>query len=207
MQYSTQWMIYMVTLALAAVIPGPGMTGLMFKTLAQGYRQGIFMLIGLITGDLIFLLMSLCMLASLLNVIENFITYMMIFSCGYLLYLSYQYWHATGYVWNDPNVAQTSYAWLSYREGLLITLSNPKTISFYLALVPLIFTPHVLQQHLFSVVFTTVAVLMAIGGLYIFGAMGLKKNLRQPKIQRLFLKILALLMGGLALSMLYSAFI
>jgi threonine/homoserine/homoserine lactone efflux protein len=59
MDYLAQFTTYIFTLSLAAILPGPGMTGLMFKTLTQGYKNGLIMLIGLITGDLIFLLTSI----------------------------------------------------------------------------------------------------------------------------------------------------
>lgn len=45
---------YIITLAIAALIPGPGMTGILFKTISKGPLQGLIMLLGLITGDLIF---------------------------------------------------------------------------------------------------------------------------------------------------------
>lgn len=54
MEHLTQTMTYVLTLGLAAILPGPGMTGLMFKTLVQGYKNGLMMLCGLITGDITF---------------------------------------------------------------------------------------------------------------------------------------------------------
>ena len=54
-----------MTLFLAATLPGPGMTGLMFKTLSQGYRAGVVMLSGLITGDILYLTVSIFLLGYL----------------------------------------------------------------------------------------------------------------------------------------------
>ncbi len=59
MEHFTQLSTYIFTLFLAALLPGPGMTGLMFKTLSQGYQAGIVMLLGLMTADMIYLSASI----------------------------------------------------------------------------------------------------------------------------------------------------
>jgi threonine/homoserine/homoserine lactone efflux protein len=41
MENLAQFTTYILTLILAAILPGPGMTGLMFKTLTQVYLQAV----------------------------------------------------------------------------------------------------------------------------------------------------------------------
>jgi len=83
MDILTQIFTYSLTLALAAFLPGPGMTGLMFKTLSQGYWSGILMLLGLITGDIIFLSISIFFISYLTQLSSNFSAYIVIISCFY----------------------------------------------------------------------------------------------------------------------------
>ena len=59
MQDLTQFSTYLFTLAIAALLPGPGMTGLMLKTFTQGHQRALLMLLGLIIGDVLFLLSSI----------------------------------------------------------------------------------------------------------------------------------------------------
>lgn len=92
MEYFSQISTYIITLGLAAIIPGPGMTGLMFKTLAKGYKSGLVMLLGLITGDLIFLSMSVLALSYIKQFSPNISSYIVIISCFYLFYISYKFW-------------------------------------------------------------------------------------------------------------------
>ncbi len=92
----------------------------------------------------------------------------------------------------------------TYRDGLLITLSNPKTISFYLALVPAIFGLNSLQQYSLLLIIITVITLSIIGSLYIFFSWKIKKILKNIKIQRILLKSLSLMMSFLAVVMLYK---
>ena len=91
MDILTQIFTYSLTLALAAFLPGPGMTGLMFKTLSQGYWSGILMLLGLITGDIIFYLF-LFFISYITQLSSNFSAYIVIISCFYLLFIAYKFW-------------------------------------------------------------------------------------------------------------------
>ncbi|OAL76801.1 lysine transporter LysE [Acinetobacter sp. SFB] len=164
------------------------------------------MLIGLITGDLIFLLTSIFLLASLTQFIPNFSLYLVLLSSMYLLYLAYSFWSFNGDLLQTQAKNTVNETIFSYRDGLFITLSNPKTISFYLAIVSAIFGVFSLKEQTFSLIIITVLTLAIIGGLYVFFSLGLKKCLRNLKIQRALLKGLSLMMFILALSMIYREF-
>lgn len=103
MDYATQVTTYIFTLALAAILPGPGMIGLMFKTLSQGQKNGLIMLLGLITGDLVFLLISIFLISSLTHIIPHFSFYLIILSSLYLLYLAYNFWSFRGDLLENTN--------------------------------------------------------------------------------------------------------
>lgn len=193
-----------MTLFLAAILPGPGMTGLMFKTLSQGYRAGVVMLSGLITGDILYLSVSIFLLGYLNQLSPDFAFYLVIFSSLYLLYLSSQFWRFKGDLLEVPLAFNTDQAITAYRDGLLITLSNPKTISFYLALVPAIFSSVSIKDKSILLTIVTILTLILVGGLYIFCSFRLKQVLKNIKVQKILLKSLALMMSFLALSLLYK---
>ncbi|WP_409512360.1 LysE family translocator [Acinetobacter sp. TY2] len=193
-----------MTLFLAAILPGPGMTGLMFKTLSQGYRAGVVMLSGLITGDILYLTVSIFLLGYLNQLSPSFAFYLVIFSSLYLLYLSSQFWRFKGDLLEVPLAFNTDQAITAYRDGLLITLSNPKTISFYLALVPAIFSSVSIKDKSILLTIVTILTLILVGGLYIFCSFRLKQVLKNIKVQKILLKSLALMMSFLALSLLYK---
>lgn len=206
MDYLTQFTTYIFTLALAAILPGPGMTGLMFKTLTHGHRNGLIMLLGLITGDIIFLLISIFLISSLTQIVPNFSFYLVMLSSIYLLYLAHNFWSFKGDLFQIKNKNSLGETFFAYKDGLLITLSNPKTISFYLAFVPAIFGASSLKEQTFYLIIITILILAIIGSLYIFFSWGLKKFLRNLKIQNALLKGLSLTMCILALSMIYREF-
>ena len=204
MEHIHQFLIYFMTLFLAAILPGPGMTGLMFKTLSQGYRAGVVMLSGLITGDILYLSVSIFLLGYLNQLSPDFAFYLVIFSSLYLLYLSSQFWRFKGDLLEVPLAFNTDQAITAYRDGLLITLSNPKTISFYLALVPAIFSSVSIKDKSILLTIVTILTLILVGGLYIFCSFRLKQVLKNIKVQKILLKSLALMMSFLALSLLYK---
>ena len=191
---------YAFALGTAALIPGPGMTGLMFKTLNQNSLKGFKMLAGLITGDLIFLGIALLGLNWIGTILNGIFSHVLIVICSlYLLYLAYTFWCM-------PALQAQTHAALKadsdYAGGLLLTLSNPKTISFYLALLPAILGTAPLELHLsLLIVFITLLTLLIAGSLYIAGAAQMQRWADQPFFQRILLKGTALIMVAFAFSM------
>lgn len=206
MEHLTQTMTYVLTLELAAILPGPGMTGLMFKTLVQGYKNGLMMLCGLITGDITFLLISIFLFSSLHHFSPHLVFYLILLSSSYLLYLAYKFWFFKGNLLENEAPENLKNTLFSYKDGLLITLSNPKTISFYLAIVPAIFGAQSLQKQSWFLVSITIFTLAIIGGLYVFFLLNLKKVLSDIKVQTILLTTLSVMMGILALGMFYREF-
>ncbi|QIO05482.1 LysE family translocator [Acinetobacter shaoyimingii] len=197
--------LYIFSLGLAALIPGPGMTGLLFKTLSQNSKQAFLMLMGLITGDLIYLLFSIFGINLILKIYSSFFNFVLILSALYLIYLSCQFWL---YDYSNALASTTksskNHKFSSYYEGLRLTLSNPKTISFYLALVPAIFSVHQkIPAHLFVLILiSTVFTLIIVGAAYIIFATKLKSKLHNPRVLHIVFKLTAIFMFGLAIKLL-----
>lgn len=208
MQVLSSLTLYILTLGLAALIPGPGMTGILFRTLAQGHLHGLIMLFGLMTGDLFFLLLSLFGMSTLAKINADIFNYLIVFSCGYLIYLSHKFWRFTDTNQSKPQNNIPSFSKISsYSSGLLISLSNPKTINFYLALVPIILG-NMLFKHSnfeFIIVLATLCTLAVIGSLYIFFAIKMKRHLSHAKTQKIIFKMTSILMFCLSIKMLYTA--
>lgn len=192
---------YAITLATAALIPGPGMTGLMFKTLTKSTWHSLIMLMGLITGDLIFLLLAIFGIHWVNQLFApEFISVLICVACLYLLYLAYCFWIANSTHSEPSPFVQPQHT--DYLDGLLITLSNPKTISFYLALVPSIFGSTIIPTPMLLIILSmTILTLGAVGGLYIFSAIQMQQRIKQPQFQLFLRKFSALIMAGFALSL------
>ena len=203
MQLTAQLTTYILTLTLAAFLPGPGMIGLMFKTISEGYIKAYCMLLGLITGDLCYLLISIFCISYISQLDPDIYFYLLLMSSIYLIYLSYQFWNLNKQVLLDQQSSSSQSAKVAYQNGLFITLSNPKTMAFYFALLPTMLVSQSLQQILVLVPIT-VFILISVGTCYICFSLKLKTILKSLKLQQILLKSLSILMCVLALTMLYS---
>lgn len=135
---TVQIISYITALGLAATIPGPGMTALVARSVSGGAVTGFTMLAGLILGDLIYLSVAVFGLAIIAHAYTSIFTLINWAASLYLCVLALQFWSHQPHAINIDQKAtrrELASAWFS---GLIITLGNPKTIAFYLAILPLV---------------------------------------------------------------------
>lgn len=129
---------YTGALALAAAIPGPGITALAARALGSGFRSSLFMCLGLVLGDLTYLtavVLGLALVAQTFGTVFLVIKWLGI---AYLAWLAWTFW--TSGISAEQVDARKEKGGLvsSFLAGLTVTLGNPKTMVFYLAITPTI---------------------------------------------------------------------
>ncbi|MBP6117482.1 MAG: LysE family transporter, partial [Neisseriaceae bacterium] len=135
---ATHIVAYVTALGLAAAIPGPGMTALIARSISSGATTGLAMLAGLILGDLTYLSLAVFGLALVAHAHTALIVWINWAAAAYLVLLAGQFWRhqpqaiSLGLKASPRNLATALLA------GLTLTLGNPKTIAFYLAILPLL---------------------------------------------------------------------
>nr|WP_210352065.1 LysE family translocator [Sinorhizobium medicae] len=126
---------YSGALFIAGIIPGPGVTALVARALGSGFRETFFMGLGLIVGDMVYLT---AVILGLAFVAQTFTTAFLLVKLGgafYLGYIAWKLWTA-GLLSQNIAARKSTSATLSFLAGLAVTLGNPKTMLFYVALVP-----------------------------------------------------------------------
>ena len=129
-----------IALALAmfvlAVTPGPGMFATIARALHGGFRPALSMIAGIVTGDLLFLLLAIFGLAVVAETLGEFFLIVKVLGGLYLIWLGWKMWKA------EPTPVQIGASENGQRlaagfiPGLTITLGNPKVIIFYVAFLP-----------------------------------------------------------------------
>ncbi|WP_315138732.1 LysE family translocator [Achromobacter marplatensis] len=200
----TQVFSYSVALGIAAAVPGPGLAALIARTVSGGTMSGFFLLLGLIFGDLIYLSFAVFGLAM---VAEHFNALFEVVRWGAALYLSYlawQFWFANHQAIEVGKSANKREVLSAVLSGLTITLGNPKTIAFYLAILPLVINLEAvsLQTWAMMLVPLTVLVLLSVGALFIVAAMRIRHLLSSPRAQQYLFRGAATIMVVAAASML-----
>lgn len=194
----------MAALAVAAAIPGPGMTALVARSVNAGATTGFVMLAGLILGDLTYLSFAVFGLALLAKSFSMLFILVKWGAMLYLGYLAYCFWTAEHQDMNEERTPKKKDFISAALSGYTITLGNPKTIAFYMALLPVVINLEHISIQSWSMVLVpiTILVLFAVGAVFILAALAVRKYLATKKAQTLLHRGAATAMLGAAGSML-----
>jgi threonine/homoserine/homoserine lactone efflux protein len=190
---------YSGALALAAAIPGPGVTALVARALGSGFRSSLFMALGLVVGDLTYLTAVVLGLAFVAQ------TFGMVFLVIKWLGVAYLAWLAWSF-WNSGITAETveakkgkGGAVSSFLAGLTVTLGNPKTMIFYLALTPTLVDLRTITMADYGILaLCTIVVLLVVLVPYLALAAKARWFLQTPRALKTLNRTAAAFMAGAA---------
>jgi len=189
---------YAVALAIAAAIPGPGIAAGVGKALGSGFRPAFFYMNGLILGDLTYLTFAVLGLAAIADMFGEVFIVVRMAGAAYLAWLAWHFWRAG----IDPEAVDArrgSGFWPSFLSGFTITLGNPKTIIFYMALLPTVVDLHSVTVGSYGVLAAlTVVVLYAVVTPYIALASRARIMLRNPRALKIMNRSASAAMAGAA---------
>ena len=189
---------YAVALAIAAAIPGPGIIALVARALGSGFRPTLPMLFGLAVGDVVYLLAAVLGLAWVASTFGTVFLVLKYAGAAYLVWMAWTFWHA-GVTAEDIESRKAQGPFASAMAGLLVTLGNPKTIIFYLALLPNLFDlATVTAGDLAILIAVTFAVLFVVMVPYIALAGRARMLMRSPRALKTMNRFAATFLGGAA---------
>ncbi len=189
---------YCGALFVAAAIPGPGMTAVVARALGSSFSATVPMGLGLILGDLFYLTAVILGLSVLAHTFGMAFMVIKFAGAAYLAYLACKLWMA-GIAIADLHAGRRSGFAMTFLSGLLITLGNPKTMLFYLALVPSILDLKAITLADFAVlVVATFLVLAVVLVPYILLAARIRLLMKQPKPLRILNRVAASFLAGSA---------
>ncbi|RIY00821.1 LysE family translocator [Aureimonas flava] len=190
---------YALALGIAAAVPGPGVVALVARALGAGFRHGMAFAGGLVLGDLTYLTAAVFGLSLVADMMGSLFVLVRYGGAAYLAWLAWRLWRAAG----DPKrvAALTGErASRSFWAGLVVTLGNPKTIVFYMALVPtLVDLRHVTMGDYLVLVALTTAVLALVMTPYAALAARARGFLQRPAILARLNRSAALFLAGAAM--------
>lgn len=120
---------------LLAASPGPGVFATVSRAIISGFTNTIFLVIGIILGDIIFLLFAIYGLNIASQVLGDFFIVVKYIGGIYLIYLGHKIWVAKILEYEITKKNELSWK-TNFFSGLFITLANPKVIIFYLGFLP-----------------------------------------------------------------------
>lgn len=120
---------------LLAITPGPGVFATVSKALSSGFRQTVPVILGIVLGDLIFLLFAIYGLSAIAETCNALFLAIRCIGSAYLVWLGVKMWRSVP-TRVDMTCVKKQSARYSLLGGLSITLGNPKVILFYLSFLP-----------------------------------------------------------------------
>lgn len=189
---------YAAALFIAAAIPGPGITAIVARALGSNFRETFFMGLGLVLGDMTYLTAVILGLAFVAQTFTEVFIVIKIAAALYLGYIAYKLWTA-GLLPQDVAAKKASNVGMSFLSGLLVTLGNPKTMLFYVALVPTLIDLNSIGLREYGILLaTTFVVLLVVLVPYMLLAARARMMLKQPRALQALNKTAAGILAGTA---------
>lgn len=120
---------------LLAITPGPSVFATVSKALSSGFRHAVPVVIGIVCGDLVFLLFAIYGLSMIAEAFSWLFTFIKYIGGGYLIWLGIKLWRSSPSTL-EMTESRSQSRRFSFLGGLSITLGNPKVILFYLGFLP-----------------------------------------------------------------------
>ncbi|WP_333631356.1 LysE family translocator [Agrobacterium cavarae] len=194
----TTILTYAMALFIAAAIPGPGMTAIVARALGSGFRETFFMGLGLVLGDMVYLTAVILGLAFVAQTFQEAFMVLKFAGAAYLLYIAWKLWTA-GLLPQDLQAKKSTSIGMSFLSGLFITLGNPKTMLFYVALVPTLIDIRGIGLPEYALLIgLTFTVLMAVLLPYILLASKARTLLKRPSALTILNRTAAGILAGTA---------
>ena len=189
---------YAGALFIAAIIPGPGITAIVARALGSGFRPTFFMGLGLILGDMLYLTAVILGLALIAQAFTTTFTLIKIAGALYLVHIAWKLW-TTGILPQTIEAQRSTSLTMSFLSGLFVTLGNPKTMLFYVALVPTLVDLEAIGPRDYGLLLAaTFVVLLAVLIPYMALASRARLLLKQPKALQRLNRIAAGILAGTA---------
>ncbi|RKZ53834.1 MAG: hypothetical protein DRR16_07870 [Candidatus Parabeggiatoa sp. nov. 3] len=113
-----------------AIIPSPSVFVVVARTIESGFIHGLVTVLGIIAGDLIFIILALYGLGFIAETMSSLFIYL---GSAYLIWLGIGLWRTKSVEIQEIKALSWSSHFLC---GLFMTLGDPKAILFYISFLP-----------------------------------------------------------------------
>ena len=188
---------FTVAYAIAVLVPGPGVAAVVARALGGGFKGAFPMVLGILAGDLLYFVFAVFGLATIATWFAPVFVVVRWAGAAYLLFIAYKFWTARP---GSEQMKPKNEDWLrTFLAGFSLTLGNPKTIVFYLAILPTVIPLNQMTVLAFAeLFFIVVVVLLVIGCGYAWLASAARQLFQSPKALGRLNKTAAAMMAAAA---------
>ena len=191
--------VFTLAYSIAVISPGPGLASFVGQILGHGIKAAPAQALGIYAGDIVWYTLAATGLAALATAFSGVFLAVRWLGAAYLAYLAWSMWRAT------PQSLETvaergpmSHVSL-FMSSLMVTLSNPKAIVFYLAVLPAIINLNRLGIADYAIGLVLIAaILFTILAAYALAAHAARGFFRDPKAMRTLNRVSGVAIAGAA---------
>ena len=191
--------VFAIAYALVVISPGPGLASFVGQILGHGIKAAPAQALGIYAGDLVWYTLAATGLAALANTFAGVFMVMKWLGAAYLLYLAYKMWQSEPRRMDAVADRGPMSQWNLFVSSLMVTLSNPKAIVFYLAVLPAIVDMGHLSFRDYAIGIALIAVILfAILAVYAVAAHAARGFFRSPKAMKMLNRVSGTAIAGAA---------
>lgn len=193
--------LFCLVYALSVFSPGPGVAAVVARSLARGAQGAPAFIAGFLVGDLVWFTVAATGLAALAQTAYMVFAAIKYAGAVYLLYLAWRMWTSPPQALNGPVVESSQKPLRLFFGSLALTMGNPKTMVFFLALLPTVVQLEELSlAGLLEIAAVISVVLPLVLGGYVLAAVRARRMLQSPRAVRLVNRGSATVMAGAAVA-------
>jgi homoserine/homoserine lactone efflux protein len=136
----SNWLLYLTVVVLTSLTPGPAVLLAISNAISLGTRAAIYSSMGNILGLLLLSAAAMAGIGAVFKASALIFAVLKTLGAAYLIYLGIRQWRSTANVFTSDESAarlkQTSSPSKLIYQGMLLALTNPKAILFFVALFP-----------------------------------------------------------------------
>ncbi|EAQ66697.1 hypothetical protein MED121_12255 [Marinomonas sp. MED121] len=119
----------------SALIPGPSVMTVVSRSITSGVKSGLMVTLGVLLADYIFIALALSGLLAVASLLGELSVYLKYIGALYLMVIAYFTWRADVSL-DQPEEQKNTGLISNGIMGLLVGISNPKAILFYMGFFP-----------------------------------------------------------------------
>src|SRR5262244_3912924 len=128
--------VFALVYALAVASPGPGVAAVVARALGRGMSGAPAFIAGFVVGDLVWFALAAAGLAVLAHSAYTVFLAIRYLGAAYLLYLAWRLWTAPAQALDAAQTPRRERPLQLFVGSLALTMGNPKTMVFFLAVLP-----------------------------------------------------------------------
>src|SRR5262245_5114495 len=178
--------VFGLVYCLAVASPGPGVAAIVARSLSRGTQGAPAFIAGFLVGELVCFTVAATGLAALAQSAYAVFVAVKYAGVAYLLYLSYRMWTSAAKPVASNEVDASQKPTRLFLGALSLTLGNPKTMVFFLALLPTVVKLETLTVAGFIEIAAVICVVLPIVlGSYAYAAARARRLLKSPRAIRM----------------------